>query len=455
MTNPASIEILFEQVARLIKRVDQLELENKMLRKKLSKYENPKNSRNSSVPPSKDENRPLKTKSLREQTDKKQGGQPGHDGNTLKMIEVPDKIISHTPGYCEHCGNNINDIPSEFIGRRQVIDIPPVKPVYVEHRVYQKRCSCGCVTTSDYPTNVITPISYGSNIESLIGYFHARQYVPFKRMKEVFNDVFGLPISEGGLHYLLKRLSLKALPAYELIKQKVLGSPVVGTDETGVKINGKRYWYWTWQNETATFIAPSDNRGFKSIQENFDGGSAQIILVHDCWKCHFQTSASTHQICTAHLLRELNYFIETCKSPWPGRFKKLLKKAIDIKKQMAIEHYTQPYQPRSDIEKSLKKLLDEDIDIKNKELVSFKKRMVKYKDYLFTFLHHFKVPPDNNGSERAIRNVKVKQKVSGQFKSTKAALQFAILRSITDTALKNDQNVLNSLWTIANLKATD
>jgi hypothetical protein len=131
----------------------------------------------------------------------------------------------------------------------------------------------------------------------------------------------------------------------------------------------------------------------------------------------------------------------------------MLKKAIETKKYINIEHYTKPYRPKSDIEKSLEKTLDKNIDTKYKDLVLLKKRMTKYKDYLFTFLHHFKVPPD--GSERAIRNVKVKQKVSSQFKPTKRARQFTILRSITDTTLKNDLNVLNSLLTIASLQATD
>jgi transposase len=120
----------------------------------------------------------------------------------------------------------------------------------------------------------------------------------------------------------------------------------------------------------------------------------------------------------------------------------MLKKAIETKKYINIEHYTKPYRPKSDIEKSLEKTLDKNIDTKYKDLVLLKKRMTKYKDYLFTFLHHFKVPPD--GSERAIRNVKVKQKVSGQFKTQRGAEIYAIIRSITDTCIKNSQNVLSA-----------
>ncbi|MCH7534260.1 MAG: IS66 family transposase [Bacteroidetes bacterium] len=449
------IELFSRTIAQLTKRVEHLEKENAMLREKLSKYENPKNSQNSSLPPSKDENRPLRTKSLREKTGKRPGGQPGHDGNTLKMASTPDKILKHIPDYCSCCGDNISDLPCEFVGRRQVVDIPPVQPEYTEHRVYQKVCRCGHITKRDFPTGVNTPVSYGSNVESLIGYFHCRQYIPFERMREIFHDLFGLPLSEGGLHHILKRLASKALPAYELIRDKITCSKVVGTDETGVKINGKQHWYWTWQNETLTFIAASENRGFKTIEENFGQGLSRSVLVHDCWKSHFQTQAHTHQLCLAHLLRELNYFTERYKALWPGKFKKMLKEAIELKKQMNIADYYRSYQPRSNIEDALDALLDEEINQQHKELVSFKKRMLKYRDYLLSFLHYPDVPPDNNGSERAIRNVKVKQKISGQFKSMAGAIQFAILRSITDTAIKNGQNVLNALTLMANSKQTD
>lgn len=462
MAKQPSISSLIEKVeqfsltiAQLTKRVEQLENENRMLREKLNKYENPKNSRNSSLPPSKDENRPLRTKSLREQTGKKPGGQPGHEGNTLKMTSAPDKIVEHIPHYCNCCGRDISDLPSEFIGKRQVIDLPPIAPEYTEHRVYLKACRCGHITKSDFPTGVNTAVSYGSNVESLIGYFHCRQYIPFDRLREIFHDLFLVPVSEGGLHHILNRLATKALPAYRLIKNKIANSSVVGADETGVKINGEKYWYWTWQNENITYITASQNRGFKTIKENFGQGFPHSVLVHDCWKSHFQTPTLTHQVCLAHLLRELNYLAERYKDTWPVRFKEVLCQAIRIKKQMRKRDYCHSYQPRSRIEDSLDALIAETVDKKHKELVSFKKRMVKYRDYLMPFLYYHKVPMDNNGSERAIRNVKVKQKISGQFKSFNAAQQFAVLRSITDTAIKNSQNVLKSLFYIANLEMTD
>ncbi|MCH7534243.1 MAG: IS66 family transposase [Bacteroidetes bacterium] len=449
------VELVEEENTCLKKENIHLKKDNDVLKEKLSKYENPKNSRNSSLPPSKDENWPLRTKSLREQTGKKPGGQPGHDGNTLKMTSTPDKIADHLPQYCSCCGSDIRDFPCEFIGERQVVDIPPVQPEYTAHRIYQTMCRCGHITKSDFPTGVNTPVSYGKNVESLIGYFHCRQYIPYDRMKEIFHDLFHLSLSEGGLHHILSRLTAKAQPVYELIRNKIANSTVVGTDETGVKINGKQHWYWTWQNRKLTFIAASENRGFKTIEENFSQGFPQSVLVHDCWKSHFKVIANTHQPCIAHLLRELNYLSERYNHLWSEKLKKVFLDAIKLKRRMQPGHYYQPFQPRGDLEKKLDKLINTAIDPKMKELASFQKRMIRYKDYLFTFLHHLDVPPDNNGSERAIRNIKVKQKISGQFRSMAGAKQFAVLRSITDTAIKNGQNVLNALFVIANLKPTD
>ncbi|MBA7493866.1 IS66 family transposase ISPto7 [subsurface metagenome] len=441
---------LFEEKANLLQR------ENDILKEKLAKYENPKNSNNSSVPPSKDENRPFKSKSLRKKTGRKPGGQKGHEGTTLEMVSDPNEIIDHAPEYCKCCGKDLTDTPGEFVGRKQVVDLPPIEPIVTEHRVYKKECDCGHVTMSSFPGDLKAPVSYGPMIESLTGYFHSRQYIPFLRMQELFRDIFSVPISEGGIHCLLNRLSRKALPHYHRIRDMIKDSSVVGTDETGGRLNGKKIWVWTWQNERLTWLRGTDNRGYRTIEENFPEGFKKAVFVHDCWKSHFQPDVQTHQLCTSHLLRELNYFKERYNNHrWPVRFSKLILDGIKLKEKLAPGDYYQPIKERTKLENRLEKLLAYEIDEKLKELVSFRKRMLKYKDYILYFLHHPKVPPDNNGSERAIRNVKVKQKISGQFKSWRGVENFMVLRSITDTTLKNDQNVLRALNLIAKLNPTD
>ncbi|HSM47254.1 MAG TPA: IS66 family transposase [Draconibacterium sp.] len=441
-------------IAALIQKVDELSLENAELKNRLAKYETPKNSNNSSIPPSKDENRPQR-RSLREQTGRNPGGQKGREGNTLKMAEVPCTVERHMPDYCNCCGADVSNVPQEFVGKRQVFDIPEIKVHVTEHQVFKKRCkACRHETTGSFPAQAKAPVSYGNNIESLIGYLHTRQYIPFKRMQEFFNHVLHVPISEGGIHYLLGKLVKKAKPAYEMIKNKLaleMGG-FIGSDETGMKVGGEKYWAWTWQNNEATFITITDNRAQRSITETFGAGFEKAVLVHDCWKSHFNTQALSHQICMAHLLRDLNYLTERYNHKWSRICKTLFKTALSLKNQMSGTDYFILQPKRSLIEKRLDKLLEYSLPTEHEELISFQKRLVKYRQYLFTFLYHQKVPPDNNASERAIRNIKVKQKVSGQFKSPNGAFIFAVLRSITDTVIKSKQNIICSLNTIANLQ---
>ncbi len=449
-----------KRIAELEAKVINLELINAQLMQKIEELmqiieqlSNPKNSRNSSVAPSKDENRVLKNQSLRGKSDKKVGGQKGHQGTTLKMVENPDVTIIHKPNFCKKCGTDLELIQSEFVSRRQIIDIPPIKPEFTEHQIFKKVCTCGFCNVSEFPAEVNHPISYGTTIQATIAYLHTRQYLPFDRMSEFFSDFCNLSISQGTICNLLNKFAQKAQPAYELIAQKLETEKVVGSDETGVKVNGKKGWFWTWQNLFYTYIAYSENRGFDSIQTNFKNGFILSVLVHDCWSSHFKTDCKTHQICIAHLLRELVFFEEKYESNWATNFKRMLYEALEIKKELKPDDYSKKLKSRDTIVEKLTVLLEQTVPKNQKELFAFHKRMTKYKDYIFNFLRFDQVPPDNNGSERAIRNVKVKQKISGHFKTENGAHVFAVIRSVADTCIKNSQNILVAFKTIANLQA--
>jgi len=443
------IDLQTNQIDLQAKQIKMLEKENAQIKQRLEKLETKKNSRNSSIPPSKDENRPNRTSSLREKSDKKVGGQPGHEGKTLEMTAHPDIVVDHHPCCCPDCGKDISSFPSEIGSRRQVIDIPQIKQVVTEHQTYRCTCSCGKVIESAFPPGIDYPVSYGPNIESLVGYMSVRQHLPFKRLQEFMHDIFNAPISEGGLHCLLNRLAGKGKQAYEIIRQVVMTSPVIGTDETGMKVNGKTHWFWTWQSKRATYIAASPNRGIATITDHSEGIFEEAVLVHDCWKSHFQTPVGLHQLCTVHLVRELKYMEELYKVAWPVRFRLMLYEAQELKKRFTSADYYYPDHARNLLENELDKLLAETIDPTQKEMVTFQKRMVKYRDYVFPFLYHPAVPAHNNDSERAIRNIKIKQKISGQFKTMGSAENFAIIRSIIDTSIKNGQNVLAALNVIA------
>lgn len=444
-------------IESLISKVEELQNLNKvlmgrisLLEAELAVYKNKKNSNNSSVPPSKDENRPLRNQSLRRKSGKKAGGQPGHEGKTLECSAVIDSIVEHVPTFCNCCGNDLQSIPETLIATRQFIDIPVIKPVCIAHRVYRKTCLCGHTTESNFPSNLTARVQYGPNVEALAGYLHARQYLPYQRMKEFFTDVLGLPVSVGGINHIIKRLSQKALPYYEQIRDRISKSTFAGTDETGVKVNGQKNWIWTWQNNDLTFITYSDNRGFKTIEDNFAEGLPNTILVHDRYACHFNCEAMHHQICMAHVLRDLQYLVELYpQSKWATEMKILITQAIELKRQLTVQQYYEPFSDREKLQEKLSELLNTPLDPTCKKAKTLQNSLLKHQQYILGFLYHPKIPPDNNGAERAIRNVKVKQKVSGQFKSDDGAEGFAILRSIIDTTIKAGQNVLQALALMA------
>ena len=436
-------------IKALEEQVSYLKKENQKLKDLLEKYKTPKTSRNSSLAPSQDENRPKTNQSLRESSGKKPGGQLGREGKTLEMTSTPDQIIELYPDYCKSCGSSLIELPSTKEQSRQIIDIPPVKAVYTEYQSFSKVCTCGCQTIADFPKQVTAPISYGTNIESLIGYFHARQYLPFARMQEVFNDVFHINISQGGIHYLLNRFADKTTDIYDIIKQRVGDSKVVGADETGVKVDGNKHWIWTWQTKKYTYITHSTNRKFDTVNEHFEKGFPNATLVRDGWKPQMKTVAKNHQNCLPHLLRRLNYLNQRYPtSSWGVHFRKLLYESIELKKKMCTQDYIKCPQ-RNAIIQELERQLNHPPDKQQKELYSFYKRMKRERQTLFVFLFIEQVPFDNNASERAIRNVKVKQKISGQFKKVEAVQNFAKIRSVIDTSIKNGMNVISTLNLIA------
>ena len=261
----------------------------------------------------------------------------------------------------------------------------------------------------------------------------------------------GLEISQGGIVGLLQRFTGKTLPMYQEIKNRIEKAACLGTDETGAKINGKTHWFWTWQNEALTFIVQSPSRGYKTIQETFPDGLPAVVLVHDRWAAHFKCEADHHQVCLAHLFRDLNCITQVHGSNWAQSLKLVLKESIALNNQPDYDGLTAS-PARSDLERSLMDL-QHALPEKDKLVIRLQKKLRKISHHILCFLHYNNVPPDNNGSERAIRTLKVKQKVSRGFRSIDGADGFAVIRSIIDTTIKSKNDVFHALNLIANFTA--
>jgi transposase len=430
-----------KEQANLIKllylRICELEEENRQLR-------NFKNSSNSSIPPSKDIARITIKKPA---SGKKTGGQPGHKGAFLEMTDTPDEIIDIMPNYCNCCGSDLSNVESESYSSRQEIDIPPIKAIIKEYRSHSKHChKCGKVQSSSFPERLKSPVQYGQTIQSIIVYNSAYQMLPFKRMTEFFQNMFNLKISQGTIDNIIKKVAKYAEPIYDYIKRQIEHAKHVGSDETSMRVNGKNKWIWTWQNPSYTYISVSDSRGFQTIKGEFPNGFPDSVLISDRWAAQLKTPAKAHQICTAHLLREFKYCKELDKIDWAQKFIDFLKKCFDVKaNNSALETNSSKLQ---ELKNELKSLLYEEISPTAKKSKTLQKSLQKQEQNILTFLTDENTPPDNNGSERAIRNVKIKQKVSGQLKSGVKA--FCVLRSIFDTFAKQNKSIFDSTKLIVN-----
>lgn len=441
------VRLLIDENRVLREIIRKLELRIAELEEELRKSKIPKDSSNSSKPPSSDISKPKRTQSLREKSGRKTGGQPGHKGTTLLMIDTPDEIVELKPDYCNRCGCNLENEESNFESGRQVIDTPPVKPVVTEYQNYRKLCpKCGHKQLSDYPLGINNHVQYGSNVEAAIAYFSVYQYVPFKRLKECMQHIFGLEISQGSIANILERMSSKSQTVYNKIKSTVMTAKQIGSDETSAKVNGKNWWVWVWQTPYSTFISVSQSRGSKTIEKLFPSGFNNAVLNSDRWAAQLKTNAKGHQLCIAHLLRDLKYLLELEKNDWAGQVKKVLNEALKLKNECL--EYSRGDPDTIQLERKLDILLKANIPkTNNKKTLAFQKSLIKHRKSIFTFLYHSGIPPDNNASERAIRNIKVKQKISGQFKSGQN--YFCILRSVVDTCLKRGVDVMFALNSIA------
>ena len=417
----------------------------KDLQKNITQEKPPKNSNNSSIPSSTEiaNPKPKKNQSLRKKSDKKSGGQKGREGVTLKQSNTPDEIVplSYTPTSCKKCGFDLSDVVANLKEKRQVLDLKlsSINKKITEYQSFSKICpSCGYENHDNSFASSVTPnISYGSNITAIVSYLSVSQYMSHRRVVSMLKDLFHLNISEGTITTLLAKASRLSQKEIETIKATLQKASVIGIDETGCKIDSQKHWHWAFQNNQNTLIVANKSRGTAVINDTFENGFDDACVVHDNYSSYSSLQCKSEQLCLAHKLRDLNFAIECDNTELAKGLKELLKEAIKDDKEELSQ--IQRVSLKAQYNKSLEHLLSMPT-IPKSETAKQVNSLTKSKDKIFTFLLDENIPPDNNASERAIRNVKVKQKVSGQFKSLAGAQNYATLRSIIDTSRKRGLN---------------
>lgn len=416
-----------------------LKKENEALREQLAKYETPeKNSGNSSTPPSKESMKDeaiRRTKTLRKPTGRKPGGQKGHEGSTLKMTQTPDETEDIAANYCTKCGASLEDCERILDYVTQVVSIPDLKPVVKEIRHYITVCKqCGERIQSHAPRKRgSNAVVYDATVKSLVVYLSVVMFLPYGRIENFFREVFGLEISQGSFVNWINEAKKNAAPAIEKIKECIMKSVVVGFDESGIYCNKKLDWTWIAQTVYFTLLFHGSGRSHKELESRFGSSLERMVAVTDRHSAYFTLNFLDHQVCVAHLLRELQYLNELdTEQEWSKKVESLLQEAVHERNE----------NPQAIIDKQpflikLDGLLTENLEHMAEQFGQFKKGLIKCRDYIFKFLENPSIPPDNNASERGIRKVKIKMKNSGTFRSDAGADAFLDLLSIVETTKKH------------------
>ena len=437
-------------------RIHSLEDRIKMLEDQLSK-----NSRNSSNPPSSDGYSKPSPVNSRKKTGRKPGGQKGHQGTTLKRVAKPDRFEHHRVTACECCRADLRHQPVKALDSRQVFDIPPLQIEVTEHQAETKTCEyCGHLNKAAFPAEVSHYVQYGANLQAFLVYMMNYQMLPFGRLREFMQDFFGHSLSVGTAHNIQRKAYQQLACFEEELKSILTAACVAGFDETGIRVAAKLMWLHLCSTERYAYYAVSSHRGQKAmdtigILPDFKG-----IAVHDFWKSYYQYDCS-HAICNAHILRELIFIEERFKQPWARELIELLLK-IKTATQRAKENGKVSFSKTTlnKYKKRYNAIIQQGLLAnpmpnapptpkrgrrKKSKPLNLLERLRDFSLDILRFMYDFRVPFDNNRAERDLRMMKVKQKVSGCFRSINGAQYFARIRSFIVTARKQDINVFHAL----------
>ena len=466
----ADEETVVRVLVELSARVDQLtadfallKAENIALRERVRTLEGQlaKDSHNSHKPPSSDGLSKPAPKSLRPPSQRPTGGQPGHPGHTLRMVEKPDRTVTHRVERCKACGQSLDTVHPDRIERRQVHDLPEPKLEITEHQGETKVCSCGCVNRAAFPPEAPAPVQYGPLLKGTAVYLSQYQLLPFERTAEILRDLHGCEsFSQGTLANFHADCAARLEPVEAAILQQVAASPVAHFDETGVRAEGSLHWLHTVCTEVLTWYHAHKKRGSEAMDAAGVLPTFQGRAIHDFWKSYLKYDCP-HGLCNAHLLRELIFLHEQHNQTWAQAMIDCLLAAKDaVANSRAAHLQALPNTEKIALITRYNRIVTQGYaenpvpppggpkrrgPRKQSKALNLLDRFRDHSPSILAFLHDFAVPFDNNQAERDLRMMKVRQKISGTFRSLDALENFCRIRGYVSTARKNSLTALSAL----------
>lgn len=455
-----AVVVLIQNLSSMITTLtESLQKQQKLIEKLQSQID--KNSSNSSKPPSSDGLRKKRTNSLRKRGSRPTGGQNGHQGQTLMQVQDPDQTVVHQARNCAYCQTSLEGIPAVEYEKRQVFDIPAIYIEVTEHKSEIKFCPhCGKINKGLFPDQITQPVQYGDNVKAHAVYFNNYHHVPVARTAEIFEDVFGHRVSEAVILKSADDASTAVTPCTEAVKELLKTSGVVHFDESGLRIKAGLHWLHVASNAGLTYYGVHEKRGQAAMNDIGILPEFQGIAIHDHWKSYFAYNGCNHGLCNAHHLRELKFVYEHYGQAWANKMTDLLievKKEVDSEKNAGNGHLD--ISQVNAFERTYDKILQEGFKVnpppekqsgkrgktKQSPPGNLLDRLKSHKVNVLLFMHDFRVPFDNNLGERDIRMIKVRQKVSGTFRTDYGADIFCRIRGYISTVRKNGGNVINAI----------
>jgi len=424
-----------------------------------------KSSRNSSKPPSSDGYSKVKrTTSLRKAGDKPNGGQPGHDGQTLMASDHPDQTLTHEVPRCAHCQASLQEVAVVGYEERQVFDMPAIRIEVTAHRAQIKVCpACGRANKGAFPAAVTQAVQYGPAVHTWASYFTNQHHIPVERTTEIFADLVQHRVSEATVLKASEHLDRCIEPSTEAVQGMLRDAEVLHVDESGLRVRGKLHWLHVACTERLTSYEVHTKRGQEAMDDAGILGAFRGTAVHDHWKPYFKYDECNHALCNAHHLRELRFIDQQYQQAWANDMADLLleiKAAVEATPEPAMslapstrEAFAKRYDAvvQAGFEANPAPMPPTEGEVKKRGRppqpppVNLLIRLRNFKDQVLAFMSDFHIPFDNNQGERDIRMVKIKQKVSGGFRTLEGAKRFGRIRGYISTARKNAKNVFEAI----------